>query len=66
MPCYAECGGFKYLCRSIRNASGEELPMVGAIARQSIMSGGPEGLVIGYHEATALHDTLLGCGKECE
>src|SRR6266699_3708831 len=39
MPCYAECGGFMYLCRSIRNASGEELPMIGAIARQSVMSG---------------------------
>jgi cobyrinic acid a,c-diamide synthase len=48
-----------YLCQSMRNASGEELPMVGAIARQSIMSGDRSGLVIGYREATALHDTLL-------
>ena len=59
IPCYAECGGFMYLCQSIRNASGEELPMVGAIARQSVMSSDRGGLVIGYHEATALHDTLL-------
>jgi cobyrinic acid a,c-diamide synthase len=59
MPCYAECGGLMYLCQSIRNASGEELPMVGAIARQSIMSSDPGGLVIGYREATALRDTLL-------
>jgi cobyrinic acid a,c-diamide synthase len=59
VPCYAECGGLMYLCQSIRNASGEELPMVGAIARQSVMSGDPGGLVIGYREATALRDTLL-------
>ena len=59
MPCYAECGGLMYLCQSIRNASGEELPMIGAIARQSVMSGDPGGLVIGYREATALCDTLL-------
>lgn len=59
IPCYAECGGLMYLCQSIRNASGEELPMVGAIARQSIMSNDPGGLVIGYREATTLRDTLL-------
>ena len=57
IPCYAECGGLMYLCQSIRVASGEELPMVGAIARQSIMD--PGGLVIGYREATSLRDTLL-------
>ncbi len=59
MPCYAECGGLMYLCQSIRNASGEELPMIGAIARQSVMSNDRSGLVIGYREATALCDTLL-------
>jgi len=59
IPCYAECGGFMYLCQSIRIASGEELPMVGAIARQSVMSNDRGGLVIGYREATALRDTLL-------
>src|SRR5437588_3531000 len=59
IPCYAECGGLMYLCQSIRNASGEELPMVGAIARQSLMSSDRSGLVIGYREATALRDTLL-------
>jgi cobyrinic acid a,c-diamide synthase len=59
MPCYAECGGLMYLCQSIRHASGEEMPMVGAIARQSVMSRDPGGLVIGYREATALRDTLL-------
>ncbi len=59
MPCYAGCGGLMYLCQSIRNASGEELPMIGAIARQSVMSNDRGGLVIGYREATALCDTLL-------
>ncbi len=59
MPCYAECGGLMYLCQAIRIASGEELPMVGAIARKSIMSSDRKGLVIGYREATALRDTLL-------
>jgi cobyrinic acid a,c-diamide synthase len=59
IPCYAECGGLMYLCQSIRSASGEELPMVGALARQSIMNSERSGLVIGYREATALRDTLL-------
>ena len=59
MPCYAECGGFMYLCQSIRIASGGELSMVGAIARQSIMNSGRSGLVIGYREAFALRNTLL-------
>src|SRR5205807_2484457 len=59
IPCYTECGGLMYLCQSIRIASREEFPMVGAIARQSIMSSDRGGLVIGYREATALRDTLL-------
>lgn len=59
IPCYVECGGFMYLCQSIRTASGEEFPMVGAIARQSIMNSNLSGLVIGYREATALRDTVL-------
>jgi len=33
--------------------------MVGALARQSVMSNDRGGLVIGYREATALRDTLL-------
>ena len=48
-----------YLCQSIRNASGEELPMVGVIPRQSIIRSDRGRLVIGYREATALRDTLL-------
>ena len=59
IPCYVECGGLMYLCQSIRSASGEEFPLVGTIARQSIMSNHLSGLVIGYREATALRDTLL-------
>ncbi len=63
-PCYAECGGLMYLCQSIRTSTGEELPMVGAIPRQSILSNESEGLIIGYREATALRDTLLTRKKE--
>ncbi len=59
IPCYAECGGLMYLCQSILDMSGEVLPMVGAIARQSVMRRDRSGLVIGYREATALRDTLL-------
>jgi cobyrinic acid a,c-diamide synthase len=53
MPCYAECGGLMYLCQSIRIATGEKFPMVGVIARQSVMSNDRGGLVIGYREAAA-------------
>ncbi len=59
IPCYAECGGLMYLCQTIRLASGEELPMVGAIERSSSMNKGARGLVIGYREATSVQDTLL-------
>ena len=59
IPCYAECGGLMYLCRAIRLASGEELPMVGAIERSSSMNMHGRGLVLGYREATSLQDTLL-------
>ncbi len=62
IPCYAECGGLMYLCRSLRLASGEELPMVGAIERQSRLkevNTVGQGLVIGYREARAVRDTLL-------
>jgi cobyrinic acid a,c-diamide synthase len=64
IPCYAECGGLMYLCQAIRLVSGEELPMVRAIGRQSIMSSDSDRLVIGYREATALRDTLLTCQGE--
>lgn len=59
IPCYAECGGLMYLCRAIRLASGEELPMVGAIERSSSMNTRGRGLVLGYREVTSLQDTLL-------
>jgi cobyrinic acid a,c-diamide synthase len=59
IPCYAECGGLMYLCQSLRSASGEVFPMVGILARQSVMNSDREKLVLGYREATALRDTLL-------
>ena len=31
MPCYAECGGFMYLCETIVQRDGEESPMLGIV-----------------------------------
>ena len=59
LPCYAECGGLMYLCQALRDASGAELPMVGAVPAVAAMRPGPWGLTLGYREATALRDTLL-------
>ncbi|GAC1554668.1 MAG: cobyrinate a,c-diamide synthase [Ktedonobacteraceae bacterium] len=59
IPCYAECGGLMYLCQTIRVASGETFPMIGSIARQSVMKSDVESVIIGYREAIALRDTLL-------
>ena len=59
IPCYAECGGLMYLCQSIRVASGETFPMIGSIARQSVMKSDVESVIIGYREARVLRDTLL-------
>ena len=59
IPCYAECGGLMYLCQSIRVASGETFPMIGSIARQSIVKSDMDSVIIGYREARALRDTLL-------
>ncbi len=59
IPCYAECGGLMYLCESMRVPSGEVFPMVGAIARQSVLPAERSEVVIGYREALVLRDTLL-------
>jgi cobyrinic acid a,c-diamide synthase len=59
LPCYAECGGLMYLCRLLRDATGGEHPMVGAVPAVSAMCAGSDGLTLGYREATAVKDTLL-------
>lgn len=59
MPSYAECGGLMYLCQTLRDAAGQEHPMVGAVPAVSAMRPGPRGLTLGYREATALRDSPL-------
>lgn len=59
MPCYAECGGLMYLCRALRDDTGTEHEMVGAVPAVSAMRPGPTGLTLGYREATAARDSLL-------
>lgn len=58
MPILAECGGFMYLTKKIVNFTGEEFPMAGLIPATSIMEGKLQ--TVGYVEATALTDTILG------
>ncbi len=55
----AECGGMMYLCKSIKDLSGEVFPMAGVIPFNSFMTDRP---VIGYMEARALKKNIL-CGK---
>jgi len=60
LPTIAECGGFLYLCKSLRTAAGERFPLVGAIDADAF---GTERLQrFGYAELTAERDNLL-CGK---
>ncbi len=60
LPAIAECGGFMYLHKSLRTASGERFPLVGAIDAEAF---GTERLQrFGYVELTAKRDNLL-CGK---
>ncbi|MGB9792764.1 MAG: cobyrinate a,c-diamide synthase [Thermacetogeniaceae bacterium] len=57
MPIYAECGGFMYLCESLRDLSGKEHSMVGIIPGSCRMERSLVGM--GYVAATALADNLL-------
>ena len=52
----AECGGFMYLCRSLRDLDGKKFAMAGLIASESLMTSRP---VIGYLEARALSDNIM-------
>ncbi len=59
---YAECGGLMYLGDSLRDAAGDEWPMVGAIPGDSQM--GDKLTRFGYCEARARVQTLLAAEGE--
>ena len=58
MPVYAECGGLMYLTRKIVAFDGREYAMVGLIPAVCRMESKLQ--TVGYVEAIALTDTLLG------
>jgi cobyrinic acid a,c-diamide synthase len=57
MPVVAECGGYMYLCRSVRSFEGRDYPMVGLIPESARMENVLQ--TVGYVEATAIGDNLL-------
>ncbi|WP_276789350.1 cobyrinate a,c-diamide synthase [Veillonella magna] len=57
MPIYAECGGLMYMCHSVVDFNGNELPMVGLVPAVCRMQDKLQ--KVGYVTATALQDTLL-------
>lgn len=56
-PVYAECGGFMYLCQSIRDHEGHIAPMVGLYPFQARMQTRLRSL--GYRRPTVERDCLL-------
>ncbi len=60
LPCYAECGGFLYLGKSIEEANGVAYPMVGLFDGESRNTG--RLVRFGYVTLTAREDNLL-CKK---
>lgn len=54
LPCYAECGGLMYLCRSI-TWHGAEYPMVGFIDGDAVMHDRPQGRGYVRFAPTAAH-----------
>jgi cobyrinic acid a,c-diamide synthase len=58
MPIYAECGGFMYLCRALRQADGTDYPMCGCFAYRTRMH--PRLRRLGYRRVQLTGDTLLG------
>ncbi len=55
-PVLAECGGYMYLCRSLRDFSGNVYAMAGVIDADSVMTVKPK---LGYMEAKALRKNIL-------
>ncbi|MFT8888142.1 MAG: cobyrinate a,c-diamide synthase [Ethanoligenens sp.] len=62
MPCVAECGGFLFLQKGMRNAHDKLIPMVGALEGEAFMTGGLKRF--GYVKLTAKCDNLLCAAGE--
>ena len=58
MPIYAECGGFMYLCKELRDRDGRAHPMCGCFPFTAEMQ--PRLRTLGYREIRLRNDTLLG------
>jgi cobyrinic acid a,c-diamide synthase len=58
MPIYAECGGFMYLCRELKDIDGEIFPMCRCFPFRSRMHATLR--TLGYREVRLCADTLLG------
>lgn len=54
MPCYAECGGLMYLCRSL-SWLGETYDMCGVVAADAVMCKRPQGRGLVEYTATSDH-----------
>ena len=55
-PVLAECGGYMYLCRSLRDFGGKVHEMAGVIPADSVMT---DRAVLGYMEAETLRSNIL-------
>lgn len=57
IPIYAECGGYMYLTKAIRDFNNRTHSLAGVINHMSVMNDKLQ--TVGYVEATALRDTVL-------
>jgi cobyrinic acid a,c-diamide synthase len=63
LPIYAECGGLMYLCRSLRDTTGQEHQMAGLLPVASCLDS--TDLVLGYRTICALaNGPILKRGEE--
>lgn len=60
MPIYAECGGFMYLCRELRDQHGRSFPMAGCFPFGTRML--PRLKALGYRGVQLARGTILGEG----
>ena len=58
LPIYGECGGFMYLCRSLKDGQGRTHSMAGCFPFTCAMSKRLR--TLGYREVSFLQDTILG------